>query len=195
MWIDAARLDCVQQLNPRGCLDLSPNDSPDVFTLVESLQDSVAGSVGSSGDATLIRLVGEIHLIHDFAASAAATSTERTLATAMGIYIGDINQQNNVLLLSPVFAKQSKDWLWLGSFYSNRTVIAGNSLLEGVANEQSCEGTNANGSHIDVKVKRKIRKGEGIFLSFQTVTQDIFGTSMASAFFMQAQLRALVMLP
>jgi len=183
------------QLAGRPCEELSLGDNPEVFTLVENLLDSTAGQVGPVSDATLVRLVGELWLTQSYAAANAANSSQKDVFTIMGIYIADINQQNNVLPLSPIFTMQSKDWLWTGSFHSTRSVIAGGSVLNSDINNQSCEGSNANGSHLDIRVKRKVRKGEGIFLATQSYSHNIFGDSLAATVFFGARLRALVLLP
>jgi len=195
MWLTAATPDCVVALSSTPCAEVNPGSPIEAFTLIENLLDTVQGSIGPSGDATLVRLVGEIHLSLNFAAGAAADSSQGILTQTMGIYLGDINAQNQILQLDPLFFIQSKDWLWTGSFSAQATVIAGGSILTTVTNQQGATGTNANGSHIDIKVKRKVRKGEGIFLATKGLSQNIFGTSIAFATFMTARLRALILLP
>jgi len=137
----------------------------------------------------VVRIVGEILLYHGFAQSAAAESTIAALTTWMGIAIQDIPLQGAFDPLHPFLDNQSKDWLWRGTFWSTATINAGASILSTFTNVEAGPQT---GSHIDVRVKRKLREQEAIVLNVFATLDFLQGSSMAADVELNGNVRALI---
>jgi len=128
---------------------------------------------------------------------AAAATWWSILCVYMGVYIADSDATGAVLVRNPLTDNESKDWLWRGTYSTSENNLAGSTTFTSFQNDPIGEGTACNGSHIDVRVKRKIRKEESIVLSV-LVTEDFPVGSIANAAWqvqLNGQLRALVLLP
>lgn len=173
---------------------------PDLFLLVDNFQPIAAqqGSLERSREGTLVRIVGEILLDAVFAATV-TSSHHSIIVVNMGIYLTDAVSNGVVLPRDPTSDIENKDWLWKGTYTTAEcgrgTAGAPQQILTCFQNDLSSEGTNANGSHIDIRVKRKIREEESVVLAVVAVEDVDLGNEAESAWavHINGSVRCLVM--
>lgn len=137
--------------------------------------------VGSATEAVVERVVGEIHIhLTTIAVSAAATWIENVYFL-MGIYVGDVDGTGGVIVRDPASATDmnNKDWLWRGMFSTNECNLNGNTTFTCQTNAGQDMSANS-GSHIDVKVKRKIHPEEDLILSIHGLHDDVLNSAQAA---------------
>jgi hypothetical protein len=158
----------------RNVCDVDPSTfTTDLFLLVDNPIQSPEGSVSTVGEATVVRIVGEIDITVALAGTPTA-SWWMNMQIAMGIYIVDQDVAGNVLVRSPTRDVENGDWLWKGTYWFSDCGQAG-AVFHCSENDLASEGTNANGSHIDLRVKRKIKREESIVLAVEMVEDVIIG--------------------
>jgi len=116
----------------------------------------------------------------------------------MGVYIADSDPLGQIVPMDPMSSdyQSSSDWLWRGSYGQMlRAQDNATALIE----QRDATVTHV---HLDVTVKRKLRKMEGIYMSITTVfdtgTAMITGQNPGPSNYLcglAAQLRMLVLLP
>lgn len=198
-WLNGASPDCGIPLSMIPCDNEAGSlNNVQLFTLVDNPFLAAPGDVvGSANEATVLRIVGEIDLCLASLTSPtpAAVTFLYQMGIYMGIYVGDTDQAAAAIVKDP-FAQQdmnSKDWLWRGSFFHSESGIPGTSLFTVTENDPYCEGTNANGSHLDIKVKRKLRPEESLILAINPTFDDILNSSqLVFTLQLYANLRVLV---
>jgi len=164
-WLEGIRGGCTVDIPVRPCTDVE--SAPLSFLLVDNPAAVIPGDVTTATEATVVRIVGELLVYHGYVAANAGDSSIAFITTWMGIAIQDITQQGAFDPLHPFLDNQSKDWLWRGTFWSSTAVLAGGTELRTFTNN---EAGPQSGSHIDVRVKRKIREEEAIVLNvFSTI--------------------------
>lgn len=178
MWLNAIGLqDCSVGLTRNVCGENFDPTLTDLFLLVDNPTQFPEGSVSTVGEATVVRLVGELDI---FLAYAGVTTGVwwTNVAVAMGIYVVDADSFGTVLPRSPAADVENGDWMWRGSYFDSQCgqgTAVGNLIC--TENDLAGEGTNANGSHIDIRVKRKLKREESIVLAIDVLVDDIIVSS------------------
>jgi len=189
---------CATNLRVSSCSSEDP--SIDVFTVLENPFDPLAGVVSSVSEVTLLRLVGEQFVGFDVDA-AAGTGGTFNMIFCEGYYIAD-TASGLTLAKDPSSAAEqsSSDWLW------RRTTIFANQVLSGSTNQCNDRAVLSGGGspHIDVQVKRKMRKEESIFYAVVSMFDQTVppfqavggGIALADVFpYAYGSVRCLVALP
>jgi len=156
-WLSGSNIGCATNLSVNRCDAEDPIIN--VFTVVENPFDPSAGVVSSVSEVTLLRLVGEQFVGFDVEAGAGAGGTFNIMFCE-GYYIGDTASGLTLAKDPSSAAEQSSgDWLW------RRTTLFANNLLSGSTNQCNDRSvlSGNHGPHVDVGVKRKLRKEESIF--------------------------------
>jgi len=166
--------------------------APDLFLLAESPVPAIQGSISENREGTVTRIVGEILL--DAAFATVSTQTGWTVLNVnMGIYIADADVLGAPLARDPSFDMENKDWLWKGTYSTSECFLAPTTVFTCHQNDLAGEGTNANGSHIDIKVKRKLREEEQILLAVVCEVDTLVGNGEGSwQAFLNGSVRVLV---
>jgi len=189
---------CSVQLTMNRCQDEAIQAYvPDLFLLVDNFQPIAAqqGSLERSREGTVVRIVGEI-LLDAIVASAAVTQSNLTiLVVNMGIYVAESDSLGVTNSRDPTRDIENKDWLWKGTYTTAECARPSSTVLTCFQNDLASEGTNANGSHIDITVKRKIREQESIILSVVAVEDTPLGIAgeLAWACSINGSVRCLVL--
>jgi len=189
---------CSVQLTMNRCQDEAIQEYvPDLFLLIDNFQPiaSAQGSIDRTREGTVVRIVGEI-MLDAIVASASITQSNLTiLVVNMGIYIADADSIGFTLSRDPTRDIENKDWLWKGTYTTAECARPGTTVLTCFQNDLASEGTNANGSHIDITVKRKIREQESIVLSVVAVEDTPLGIAgvLAWACSINGSVRCLVL--
>lgn len=158
-WLAGANGDCLTRLNVTSC---AVDADPDYFSLVNNPADAIAGDVSAVGEVTLVRLVGDLWAYSNGLAAAASTPQFWTVAFYVGVFIADLGTIQGSAM-DPIASADasSKDWLWRG--------LLVHSYCTGGGEVEVCQCTpfssGENHPHLDIRVKRKIRKEEGILLA------------------------------
>lgn len=193
-WLSAASTDaCPVELQVDDCDDLQPF-TVDVFQILQNPVDTLPGVVGNLEDVTLIRLVGEIILYGFHDNPTASTISVSSLEVSMGVYLSDTDPSGQVMIKDPTTPgdAESKDWMWRDTAQLAAAVRSTSSAAEGTPKAQLVTAER----HIDIKVKRKVRKEEGVYIAFKAVRGVLLGQSPINVnCWLTANLRALVMLP
>lgn len=158
-WLAAANGDCLTRLNPTSC---AVDADPDYFSLVNNPTDAVAGDVSGVGEVTLVRLVGDLWAYSNGSAPAASSPQFWTMTFYVGVFIADLGTIQGSAM-DPIASADaaSKDWLW-------RSLIV-HSYCSGGGEINVCQtspfSSGESAPHVDIRVKRKLRKEEGILLA------------------------------
>jgi len=187
-WLLGSNGGCLERIQISACDDELP--AVDLFSIVQSDPDAVPGSVSSVGEVTVARIVGEIHLVGFFPPQT-STIGWATLGFYEGMYIADMDSAGLAIIKSPILANDqtSGDWLWKRSsimkfVYSSVPTIQ-------VSDDLSWES-----AHFDIRVKRKMRKEEGIFYAVSCLLEDFGGgANVPPEAGVYGSNRALVLLP
>lgn len=200
MWLEGASGACSTPV-PVGFCEPEVAPEPFLINLIENPIDSLPGQVGSAGEATVVRIVGELLLDAIFVNIAPTQTFWSILNVYMGIYITDADDTGAVLARSVQLDPESKDWMWIGTYSTSEcglpASIGAANVLTCFQNDLASEGTNANGSHLDITVKRKLRKEENIVLSIVAQQDDVLGSLHEGTWSLQVNgsIRALILLP
>jgi len=193
-WLAGARSECSSRLTVTACDAEVPAD-PDLFLILDNPDDGVPGQVESVSEVTSLRIVGDLWYYSTINAAAAAEPQHITFSFASGIYLADQVTAGGTVL-DPFIAndQSSKDWLW-----RNLTMHGFSSLGGAIAQSGLTPVSNAdNHPHIDIRVKRKVRKQEALVLAVHVTTDNPFpsGTHRTlDTAHLYADLRVLVALP
>lgn len=198
-WLAGANSACGDRLTITPCDQEAPpleEIPPDLFLLLDAPPDASPGSVSSVSEVTVLRIVGDLWFWSSINAAAAAEPQHITFSFASGIYIADSPDAQFTTVLDPMESANadSSDWMW-----RNRTMHAFSSLGGAIA--QSGLTPISNGDthpHLDIHVKRKVRKQESIILAVKVTTDNPFpsGTHRTlDTAFLYADIRVLVALP
>jgi len=165
---------------------------PDLFTLVINPSDATPGQVESVGEVTVARLVGEIWVWSSADAPAATAAQYSTVAFYVGVYIADASVVN-FTILDPEFAPDmsSKDWMWRGlEVHEHHGAV-------GAISSAKCSVLKSPGNDHgwDIKVKRKMRKEEAIFMAIKAVVDPIVGDRFTHTAGVYGDVRALCLFP
>lgn len=200
MWLEGASGACSTPV-PVGFCNPEVAPEPFLINLIENPIDSLPGQVGSAGEATVVRLVGELLLDALFVNTVPTQTFWSILTVYMGIYITDADDTGAVLGRSVQLDSESKDWMWIGTYTTSEcglpATLGPQNTLVCFQNDLAGAGTNANGSHIDITVKRKIRKEENIVLSIVAEQDDVLGSLHEGNWTLQVNgsIRGLILLP
>jgi len=196
-WLAGANSACSDRLTVTPCDDENlPNVAPDLFLLVDNPEDALPGSVSSVSEVTVLRIVGDLWFLSSISAADAAEPQLITFSFASGIYLADTAEGQVATVLDPSESANasSSDWM-----FRNRTMHAFSSL--GGAIQQSGLTPISNGDvhpHLDIRVKRKVRKQEAILLAVKCTIDNPFpsGTNRTlETAHLYADIRVLVALP
>lgn len=191
-WYAGANSLCGARLSVEPC-DSEVSPLPDLFTLLENPAEATAGLVGSGGDdVTVLRVVGDLWLWSSVSAAAATEPQLQNVIFYAGVYIGDDTQRDGIVLLDPTNSGDcsSKDWMWRG--LTMHTYAAGTGATNQAQSSQFSSGERH--PHLDIRVKRKLRKEEDIILAITCVTDNPFpaGTNrLLTTAFLYADIRVL----
>jgi len=191
-------IQCSETLRFVDCADVETPAQLDTnfFLLVDNPLDTVAGQVSTVGEATLLRLVGEILFDASFAVSSAPATWWDIVCFHWGIFLTDQDNVGTIRPLTPTFDLESKDWLASGTYTFANCGPAGQSAAICFQNDATGGGvTQSNASHIDVKVKRKIRREESIILAVDVMVDHILGDVGAYNMRINGKVRALIQMP
>jgi len=191
-WLSAVSGGCLTAIDQVRC-DGEVLD-PAVFTLIDNPVDAVPGEVTAVGEVTALRIVGSL-----FLSSFTTATTNAHVAVFMwhlGIYLSDSDANGAVLVKSPadVDDASSKDWLWRSTWMSHHIItFGGGSIIQSNVINGGGEPTR----HIDIKVKRRLRKEETIILAVDVLWDDLQSGSTPATqnHLIGGDLRALVALP
>lgn len=195
-WLSGSNPGCATGLSIERC---NGEAHPfDVFTLVLNPADALPGEVNSVSEVTLLRLVGE-QVVGISCDPPAGADLRGTVQISEGYFIADTNDAAFVGKdPSNVNDQSSKDWLWRRTSYFTLGIVTSPFVR---MNDEQPFGN----AHIDVRVKRKVRKQEGIFHAVHALLDSgatsplIFGAGAwdvtAVVPFAYGSMRALVMLP
>jgi len=198
-WLAAANSGCGERLTVTPCNQEEPppeDIDPDLFLILDNPEDAIPGQVGSVSDVTMLRLVGDLALWSSITAAAATEPQHVTFSFHIGVYIADSPQNQFTTVLDPSESghASSKDWLW-------RTLVMHTYSAGLGATAQSQIQYASSGPtdpHIDIRVKRKLRKEESIIMAVKVTTDNPFPAGIPRTLntaFLYANLRALVALP
>jgi len=199
-WLNAiGAVDCAVQLTRNECGEGFQPANTDLFLLVDNPVQPVQGSVSSVGEATLVRLVGEI-CISKVLAGQPNSSWVQSTYIIMGIYIADFANNGIPITRSPALDVENGDWLWRGTYADTQ---CGTGAVQNIfiCTENNATGggvSQSNGSHIDVKVKRKLKREESILLAVDFIQDDVIlsgGGNPVPAAFITGNVRAYVLEP
>lgn len=199
-WLNAiSGQTCSEILRFVDCADIETPANLDTnqFLLVDNPLDAVPGQVSTVGEATLLRLVGEICFDVSHAVSAAPASWWDIWMVYWGIYITDQDSLGVIAPKNNVFDVESKDWLARGVYTDADCGLAGTNALVCFQNDATggSPETQSNGSHIDIRVKRKIRREESIILAVDVLLEHVLGDVGAFNFRINGNVRALIAMP
>jgi len=192
-WYAGAQSLCGQRLTVIACDFEGYNGEAELFSLLENPADAVDGQVGSGGDdVTILRVVGSLWLYSSISAADATEPQFQTVSFHMGMYVGDDTAVDGIVMNSPVLSADasSKDWLWRDLVV--HAYHAG--LGQTNQNQVSPASSPLTYPHVDVKVKRKLRKEEDLIFAIQATTDNPFpaGTNrLETTAFLYADLRVL----
>jgi len=130
-------------------------------------------------------------------ASSPAQTFWNILTVYMGVYITDADTAGVVAVKSPIVDTESKDWLWRGTYSTSECGLPTTNTLTCHQNDPFDSETNCNGAHLDVHVKRKLRKEENIVLAVQSLQDNVLNVANPGVWAarINGNLRALIMLP
>lgn len=185
-WLNALGGDCAVEIPLLPCAEIQAADA-EAFELILNPAESVPGQVESVGEVTLVRLVGDIVL------SLALSGLGNIISVVFyeGIYISDIDSAGFIIPKNPasVGDSSSADWMW------RRTTAF-------LADDGRPENRNfintrdqSDGAHLDVRVKRKLRREEGIFYGIVGSIEALTGIQATSRAWLNGNARAYVLLP
>lgn len=169
------------------CLEVESAEA-EAFELILNPADPVPGQVDSVSEVTLVRLVGDIIL------SAALSGAGNIVSIIFyeGIYIADNDGAGLIVPKNPaaVGDSSSADWLWrrTTAFTADDSALARRVYCNSMDDQY-------NGAHIDVKVKRKVRKEEGIYYGIIASLEALTGATGTSRAWINGNARAYVLLP
>jgi len=196
-WLNAIGSNlCSVPLTRNFCTNDGPGVyTPDQFLLVDNPLDTIPGQVSTVGEATLIRLVGEINIA---LVTAGVTNNIfwHIINVFMGIYITDQDAAGIIAAKEPTLDVETKDWLWRGTFSHSQCGLNNTNVFTCTENDPFTEGTASNGSHIDLRVKRKIRREESIILATTFLVDEVLGPGeVVTQARINGNVRALIMMP
>lgn len=195
-WLSGiSSLGCATPLSIRRCNEVEVVTT-DIFELLTVQADVLPGTSQGVGEMTLLRLVGELQIGCTTDPASASGGTALVLISE-GIYLADAGQDGAVLIKTPgdVFDMTSKDWIW-----TRTSCIPFNS----VSVREHKLAFSGEGAHIDITVKRKIRREESLIYAVDialdqnapTFVADGSGHQTTTVFpYIFGALRALVALP
>jgi len=192
-------LTCSETLRFVDCADIETPAQLDTnqFLIVDNPLDLVPGQVSTVGEATLLRLVGEILFDASFAVSSSPSSWWDIVCFHWGFYLTDADNAGTTANKSRVADIESKDWLAGGIYTFANCGLAGQTALICFQNDATggSPQTQSNASHIDVRVKRKIRREENILLAVDVMVDHILGDVGAYNMRINGNVRALIAMP
>lgn len=202
MWMSAMQSACVERVATTDCnlFDEDPQAfPPEVFSLVIVPPSGDVGVVREAGEVTAIRLVGDITLTGMFNAITTGVAGDfgGVLSFHMGVLFADADPFTGSILAppqSPAISAdaETKDWLWRyhTTMLLPTTTRAGADLFYG-------RGYATKDVHLDVTVKRKLRRDEGLWLVINVLTEEYLNQNYIPSYIagLTANVRQLVVLP
>jgi len=183
---------CPTQLTIDRCEDMQAA-SVDAFQILQNPVDTLPGVVGNLEQVTCVRLVGEL-VLHGFHDNPnASTITVSSLQCSLGIYQADADLGGSIVPKDPAHPADSEsgDWMWHSFVDLSAAVRSTASAAEGTPKAQLVTEQ----LHIDIKVKRKVKKEEGIFLVLHTAHGELLGSAINVDAWLSGYVRAYVLLP
>jgi len=198
-WYSGAQSECGTRLTVTPCNQEEPPPQdvpPDLFLILDNPEDEIPGQIESVGEVTLLRLVGDLAFWSSISAAAATEPQLVTFSFYVGFYIADSPANQFTTTLDPSSSPHatSKDWLWRSLVV--HTYAAG--LGATVQSQVQYASSGPTDPHIDVRVKRKLRKSESIIMSVKVLTDNPFPAGIPRTLntaFLYTQIRALCALP
>lgn len=196
-WLAGANSGCGTRLTVTPC-DFEGVDAvdPDLFLIVDNPEDALPGQVASVSEVTVLRVVGDLAMWSSITASAITEPQHITFSFHMGMYIADVPSASFSTQLDPTLSADasSGDWMW------RSLVMHSYSAGLGATNQSQIQYASSGPTdpHIDIRVKRKLRKQESIILAVKVTTDHPFPSGTPRTLdtaFLYADLRALVALP
>lgn len=197
MWLAGANSACGERLTVTPCdFEGLPSVAPDLFLLVDNPEDAIPGQVGSVSDVTIVRLVGDLWMYSSVSAADATEPQFQTVQFHIGVYIADTPFNEVATVLDPTLSAHaaSKDWMYRN--LEVHTYAAG--LGPTQQNRSTPVSSGPTHPHLDIRVKRKVRKEEAILMSVKVLTDNPFpaGTNrLLTTAFLYADIRCLAALP
>lgn len=186
-WLNALGGDCAVEVPLVPCAEIQAG-TPEAFELIMNPAESVPGQVDSVGEVTLVRLVGDIILT----ASAVGGGNIQSIIFYEGIYISDVDSGGFIIPKNPadVGDSSSADWLWrrTSAFVCDDQAVDARVYCNSMHNQFE-------GAHLDVRVKRKIRREEGIFYGIIAAIEPLTGVAGTARAWLNGNARAYVLLP
>lgn len=186
-WLNALGGDCAVEVPLVPCAEIQAADA-EAFEMIMNPAESVPGQVDSVGEVTLVRLVGDIVLT----AALVGAGNIMSIIFYEGIYISDVDSAGFIIPKNPasVGDSSSADWLWrrTSAFVADDIALARRVYCNSMDNQFE-------GAHLDVRVKRKIRREEGIFYGIIAAVEPLTGVQGTARAWLNGNARAYVLLP
>lgn len=176
-WLCAALTACSERIIPVSCDEFN-NDptafTPKVFNLEVVPPADTVGVVREVAEVTHLRLVGDLGLHSQLVASPSA-GEDKTLAIVhwhLGVLFADVDP-NTGLPPDPVqspataYDAETKDWLWRYHYACGLSTTR-----SAVGSPHWQRAIDSHNTHIDVPVKRKLRRDEAIWLCIAVLFED-----------------------
>jgi len=195
-WLSAISSGCLSRLEVVECQLYEEGTGLDTnqFLLVDNPFDANPGVVSEVGEVTVVRLVGDLTLTGSFANVSPGVSWT-ALHFLCGIHISDADPESGAspkMSAGSPNAQPSKDWMWT----QDVTLFSNTNVDTGVSNKAPNTQGLMHTEHIDIKVKRKLRKNERIILAIDVLRDTVGGEQITLPdAHVGGMMRALCMLP
>lgn len=202
-WFSAAQTTCSERIIPVDCNEFDADPTafvPVQFNLVVVPPGDTVGVVREVAEVTHLRLVGDIGLHNVLVASPGGE--EKTVALVhwhLGVLFADVDP-NTGLALDPVqspataYDAETKDWLWRWHW---ATLLSATRSAVGSPHWQRAVASGNH--HLDVTVKRKLKRDEALWLMIVALFENVDSTSGPNSdsftLGVTSNVRSLVLLP
>jgi len=200
----AAQTTCSERMSPIRCEDFEEDPSnipPEIFNLEVVPPGDTVGVVREVAEVTHLRLVGDLALHTNLLATPSAGEEHNSAIVHwhVGVNFADVDPQTG-LPCAPVqspataYDAETKDWLY--RWHHAETLHVARSSAGSPWFQRAVHSVN---HHIDINVKRKLRRDEGLWLFVHMLFEDMGSSTAvtASNFIgaLTANLRSLIVLP
>jgi len=175
-WVIGASAACGLEVEPIDCNDVATGAGVATFEYVFKLSPFSAGQAGEDNPATVVRMVGDQHVAGRFVVVNGQTGDMGTLHIIEMWYIADIDSTGALTPKDPTNAADLKS----GDIMHMRSTLY---TVTGPLVRQFSHSTDRQdgGSHIDFRVKRKLKESEEIAYSIVAVTDLVRGSTSVDA--------------
>jgi len=170
-WVVAASADCGLDIEDVDCGQVATGIGQS-FEYVFKLSPFSAGQAGEDNPATVVRMVGDQHVICRAFINNGANTDFGSVHIVEMWYIADIDSTGAIVAKDPTNATDIKsgDVMHMRSTLVKVGPAVGGQILFSMATDRQHEG-----SHIDFRVKRKLKEEEEIVYTIAVVTDVIVG--------------------